>query len=98
MAPFEQATRAQIITLKAIDKTTAEVIAITGLSELAIQSIYSRAIQREFDPAIRPIVNLNKHVEDAPRSGRPSKKTPENQELVTSQVRTDRYGREKDEH
>jgi hypothetical protein len=82
MAPFEQATRAQIVTLKAIGQTTAEVIAITGLKERTIQSIYSRAIERGFDPAIRPIVILNKHVEDAPRLGRPTKQTPEIQQLA----------------
>jgi hypothetical protein len=77
MAPFESATRAQIVTLKAIGMTTAEVIAITGLKERTIQSIYSRAIDRGFDSAVRPMIILDKYVEDAPRSGRPKKETPE---------------------
>jgi hypothetical protein len=65
------------MTLKAIGKTTVEVIAIIGLSELTIQSILSRAIYRGFDPAIRPVLILNKLIEDVPRSGRTTKQAHE---------------------
>ncbi|KAG5944147.1 hypothetical protein E4U59_007544 [Claviceps monticola] len=39
---------------------------------------------------------INNHsVEDAPRSGQPKKQTPQVNEIVRSNVRTDHYGREK---
>jgi hypothetical protein len=77
MAPYEISTRAQIVTLKAIGQTTAEVIAVTGLAERTIQSIYSRAVERGFDPAVRPIIILDHYVKDAPRSGRPKRQIEE---------------------
>jgi hypothetical protein len=41
------------------------------------------------------LVILNEHLVDAPRSGRPTKQTEENRQLVISKVTLDRYGRER---
>jgi hypothetical protein len=100
MAPnTDIATRALIVSLKAgiIDKPASSIYisSLTGVPERTINQIYARAIARGFDPAIRPLVLENKHLEDAPRSGRPTKDTKEVEELITSKVRLDRYGREK---
>jgi transposase len=100
MAPnTDLATRALIVSLKAglIDKPTPtrEIYALTGVSERVINLIYARAIARGFDPACRPTVLENKHLEDAPRSGRPRKDTQEVQQFIASKVRLNRYGREK---
>ncbi|KAF1350521.1 hypothetical protein EJ07DRAFT_138730 [Lizonia empirigonia] len=73
MPIFELATRALIIAYKADGKTNQEITKLTGAEKRTINSIYARAIERGFDPAIRPMRLENKHVEDAPRSGRPLK-------------------------
>jgi transposase len=98
MAPnTDIATRAFVVSLKApcSGKTTNEVAAITGLSVNQVNRIYARAIQRGFDPNIRPLILRNEYLEDAPRSGRPTKQTEETKELVISKLEIDRYGREK---
>ena len=91
------ATRALVVSLKApcSSKTTAEVSAITGLSSRQVNRIYARAIERGFDPNQRPLSLRDAYLQDAPRSGRPQKRTIEAQESVISKVRRDRYGREK---
>jgi transposase len=90
------ATRALIVTLKApcAGKSTAEISAITGISTRTINSIYARAIERGFEPNSVPLVIRDEWLQDASRSGRPTKKT-EIKEEVISKVRRDRYGREK---
>ena len=91
------ATRAFVVSLKApfSGKTTAEVADITGLPKSTINKIYARAIARGFDPNRRPITIRDCHLEDAFRSGRPTKCTEEAEEAVIAKVRRDRYGREK---
>ena len=91
------ATRVLVVSLKApcSSKTTAEVSAITGLSSRQVNRIYARAIKRGFNPNQRPLSLRDKYLQDAPRSGRPLKRTTEAQESVISKVRRDRYGREK---
>ena len=58
-----------------------------------INRIYAKAIERGFDPNIRPMIIKDEWVEDAPRSGRPRKHTLENTEKVIAKVCKDRYGR-----
>jgi hypothetical protein len=80
MAPnTDIATRALVVALKSPvgGRSTAEIHAITGLAPRTIDSIYARAISRGFEPNELPLVLRNIHVEDAPRSGRPSKHTDE---------------------
>jgi len=90
-------TRAFIIALKSpiVHKTTAEIAAITGLSTRTINHIYARAIDRGFDPNIIPFQIKDEWVEDAPRSGRPTKQIEETVNSILDKVRRDRYGREK---
>ena len=83
------ATRASILTLKALGKTNADITYVTGFNESTVRSILAKAIQRGFDPSIRPILILNSYVEDASRSGRPKKQTPEVQQRTITQVQTD---------
>lgn len=71
-------TRAGVIILKATaDKTTLEIAGLLGLQPRTVDRIYARAIEAGFDPALRPIVVLPEHCVDKPRSGRPTKQTPE---------------------
>ena len=76
-------------------KTTREVSEKTGISRHAINRIYAKAIQRGFDPTHSPLLLKDEWLEDAPRSGRPTKKTPNLVQNVLGKVRTDRHGREK---
>jgi len=98
MAPnTDISTRALIITLKSpiVGLSSAEILAQTGISISTINRIYGRAVEREFEPNTRPCVLKDEWLEDAPRSGRPRKQTPEMTEKVVAKVREDRYGREK---
>jgi transposase len=94
MPVFDLVTRALIVAYKADGKTNHDITGLTGAEKRTINSIYARAIERGFDPAARPIKLENKYIEDAPRSGRPSKQQ-QAFEKVVSLVRSDRYGREK---
>ena len=72
MAPYENSTRA-LVCLKATGKSSKEVSAISGIPTRTVDSIYARAIERGFEPCERPMKLLDRYLEDAPRSGRPSK-------------------------
>lgn len=98
MAPnTDIATRAFVVALKspASGLSSAEVSEKTGLTISTINRIYGRAIERGFDPNLRPLVIRDEWLKDSPRSGRPSKQTLETKEKVVARVRKDRYGREK---
>ncbi|SCN68977.1 uncharacterized protein FFB20_03274 [Fusarium fujikuroi] len=85
MAPnTDIATRAFVVSLKApcCGKTSPEVSEITGLSIRTIDRIYARAIDSGFDPNVRPLILKDEYLRDKPRSGRPTKATEENKELV----------------
>lgn len=97
MAPnTDIATRAFVVALKApcSSKPTEEVAAITGLSKRQVNRIYARAIERGFDPNLRPITIRDDYLRDTPRSGRPTKRTDKAQQQVLSKVRRDYSGRE----
>lgn len=90
------ATRATVVALKAKSgKSTREVAFLTGLSVSTVNRIYSRAIQRGFDPDLVPIIIRDEFVKDGVRSGRPRQQTAEATEKALAKVRLDRYGREK---
>lgn len=98
MAPnTDIATRALIVTLKSpvCGKTSVEISEKTGISVRQVNRIYARAIERGFDPNHVPLTLRDKWLEDAPRSGRPTKQTEQSTAAVISKVRQDRYGREK---
>ncbi|AEO66501.1 uncharacterized protein THITE_2114632 [Thermothielavioides terrestris NRRL 8126] len=75
MPHYDIATRAQALTLKLIlQLSNAEIEELTGLSSRTVNSIATKALERGFDPNARPVLILDKHVCDAPRTGRPSKR------------------------
>jgi transposase len=86
-------TRAFVLALKTYTtKTTAEIAAIVGLSKSTVNRIYGRACERGFDPNLTPIVIKDSYLEDAERSGRPSKQDQIKQPVL-DKIRRD--GREK---
>ncbi|KAG5793518.1 hypothetical protein H9Q71_014431, partial [Fusarium xylarioides] len=91
------ATRAFVVSLKepCSGKSSAEVSEISGLSIRQVNRIYARAIDRGFDPNVRPLILKDEYLKDKPRSGRPTKATEETKELVIGKVQRDRFGREK---
>ncbi|KAI0190103.1 hypothetical protein F4808DRAFT_444860 [Astrocystis sublimbata] len=71
-------TRAAVVTLKAIGGHTSATVAwLIGLPVNQVNCIYARAIERGFDPNCRPFILEDEWLKDAPRSGRPTKQTPE---------------------
>lgn len=90
------ASKALIVTLKSVGgKTTSEIHGLTGISIRTINSIYARAIERGFEPNSLPIKLKDEFLQDAPRSGRPTKQTEDMKQQLELKVRCDRYGREK---
>lgn len=90
------ATRAFVVALKSSgSKTTTEVAELTALNPRTIDRIYARAIAAGFDPHHRPITIKDEYVRDKPKSGRPTKQTPEARDQLLSLIRHDRYGRER---
>ncbi|KAJ5637913.1 hypothetical protein N7490_007792 [Penicillium lividum] len=75
---------AYCVALKANGKTTAEVSELTKISIRTINYIYARARERGFDPNLRSVVICDAYFADAPRSGRPTKQTPETKQKVLS--------------
>jgi transposase len=94
MAPYDIATRALVVTLKAAGKPNNEITGLTGISKRTINSIYARAIERGFDLGQRPLKLADKYLEDSHQSSRPSKQHEVSEKVVTA-IRYDRYGREK---
>ncbi|KFY25216.1 hypothetical protein V493_04755 [Pseudogymnoascus sp. VKM F-4281 (FW-2241)] len=78
MAPNTNiSTRAPIVTLNLPvgGKNIAEVAEKTGLSSRQVNKIYARAIERGFDPNYTPLTLRDEWLQDAPRLGRPLKRT-----------------------
>jgi transposase len=90
----DNSTRATVIVLKAIGKPNHEITGLTRVKKRTINSIYARAIKRGFNPGLQPLQLEDKHLEDAHRSRRPSKRSTVSQQVVDT-VRTNQYGREK---
>jgi len=94
-ADFDIATRAQVVTLKALNFTNQQITQQTGIQSRAINYIYDREIQRGFDPNATLLIIYDTHVQTISHSGRPSKQTEEVKEKVLNKIWQDRYGREK---
>jgi transposase len=91
------ATRALIVTLNSPvgGLTTAEIVEKTGISKRTIDSVYTRAIKRGFDPNHRPIEIRDEMLQDTLCSRRPRKRIEEIKEAIITKVQRDRYSREK---
>ena len=68
--------------------------AITEVSIQSISSLKRKARDRGYDPTVSRVLKVE-YVQDAPRSGRPSKVTPAIEQAILNNVRHDRNGREK---
>ncbi|KAA8617258.1 hypothetical protein TUN199_11529 [Pyrenophora tritici-repentis] len=79
---YSAATRALVISLKATGKGNGEITDLTGIEKRTLNRIYARAIERGFDTAERPLNLRDEHVQDAPRSGRPSKQNKDTTSAV----------------
>ena len=55
MPHYNIATKALVVILKALQKTTIEISGLTGLVPRTIDRIYAIAVKRGFDPAVRPL-------------------------------------------
>ncbi|KAF3385585.1 hypothetical protein F1880_001764 [Penicillium rolfsii] len=89
------ATRAFVLALKTYStKTTEEIAAICGLSRSTVNRIFVRACERGYDPNLTPVVVKDSYLEDAPRTGRPSKQDLI-KEPVLAKINLDRLGQEK---
>ena len=94
--PIDSHTRAIVVFLKSPfgGKTTPEIAIQLDISPRTINDIYARAVKRGFDPNHKPFVLKPEYVQDAPRSGRPSKQTEDAAQAVLEEVCSYRYGRE----
>jgi len=96
MAPqFDIATRAQIVTMKFLGLTTKQINEHLRLhlDTSNIRRIYEKATSRGFGKESPVLLDL--HVNDSPRSGRPTKQTAEKVAEIEGKVTKDRFGREK---
>ena len=80
MAP-DTGTRIQVLSLLQTKTPITEIIERTGYKERGIYKVLKRAKERGYDPSKSTILYLS-YVEDAPRTGRPKKITPEVEEQV----------------
>jgi transposase len=91
----EQSTHADRVTVVALraytTKTSSEIAKIVDLSVTTVNRIYARAIERGFDPIHTKI--SDEYVQDAPRSGQPTKQDPKTIDTILSKVRLDRFAR-----
>ncbi|RMZ70793.1 Transposable element Tcb2 transposase [Pyrenophora seminiperda CCB06] len=89
-------TRAIIVALKSPfgGKSSIQISEITGVSPRTVNSIYTRAISRGFEPNAATLKVLPEHLVDVPRSGRP-RKQDDLDEATIEAVRKDSQGRQK---
>ncbi len=93
MVYHDMATRAQVLTLKLIVQLdNHQIEAITGIKARTVHDIVDRALKRGVDPQASPLIILDEHVRDAPKSGRPKKQ--DHADAALDQVCSSRYGLE----
>ena len=93
MVYYDMATRAQVLTLKLIVQLdNHQIEAITGIKARTVHGIVDRALKRGFDPQASPLIILDEHVCDAPKSGRPKKQ--DHTDAALDKVCSSRYGHE----
>jgi hypothetical protein len=94
MPSYDNATRAQALTLKLVGLSNAKITSIISIKTQTLNKLYQKAISRGLDPC-EDAKLLNIYVQDATYSGWLKKQTDIIKEEVLSKVRTDRCGREK---
>ena len=93
MVYYDMATRAQLLTLKLIVQLdNHQIEAITGIKARTVHGIVDRALKRGLDPQASPLIILDEHVCDAPKSGR--RKKQDHTDAALDKVCSRRYGRE----
>ena len=88
MAPtkaYDAATRAQALTMLQLKRPVKEITEKTGLNKSTVSRIEKRAKERGYTPETNPTI-IMAYVEDAPRSGRPTKLTAEVEEQVVKAI------------
>ena len=86
--------RIQALTLLTAGWHVDKIVEYTTLSRPQIYKIAQKARERGFQPDVNHII-LAEYCEDAPRYGRPTVATPEQQTIIEQTVTKDRYAREK---
>lgn len=84
MVLYDTATRAQALTLKLAGFSNDQVQQITGIHPRTVLLILDRAVERGLDLA-KPVI-LDIHVQDAPRSGRPSKQADVKEDILQKEA------------
>ncbi|KAI1667011.1 HTH-23 multi-domain protein [Pyrenophora tritici-repentis] len=81
------------MTLKSppVGKSTSQISELTGVHPRTVNRIYSRAIAAGFEPNVLPLKILPHHVQDAPRSGRPTRQTEEVKEEIIQHSQRSQY-------
>jgi hypothetical protein len=93
---YNDATRAQVISLKAFTKLNpSEITEITGIPERTCREIYKKAQTRGFNPEARPAPILDEYVKTAQKPSVPTKQTEEVIIKVLSKIRHDHFGHKK---
>jgi transposase len=69
---YPLSVRAQVVTLRIAGLTNAQIVEMTGVSRRQIQSWYSNALKRGYDPSVSKLLK-DEYLVDAPRSGRPKR-------------------------
>ena len=83
--PNDAGTRVQALTMLQLEQPLKEIVSKTGLDRTTIRRIEKRARARGYTPETNPKILLA-YIEDAPRSGRPTKITPEVEEKVIEAI------------
>ena len=92
MPYYDLATRAQAVILRAMGKKLDLVSQITEITTRQIMNLVKKAMQRGWS-VDSPL--MDRHLDDAPKSGRRKKMNEPLEQRIIDAVRTDRYGREK---
>lgn len=80
------ATRAAVIAYRVVGMSSADISKLTGVPVRTINLIWTRAIERGFNPNVRPLNLKDAHLKDAGRPGRPRKKDKAAQNEVTKET------------
>src|SRR5581483_1372508 len=94
MPSYDNATRAQALTMKLLGHSNADIESITGIQPRTVNTLLHKAISRGLNPEESKKI-LDYHIEDDKRSGRPIKQTKETATEILSKVCGDHYAREK---